>query len=88
MLSRERSEPRVRADRFPLSKAARRARVRVVRVARRSPRTTHRLAALGVVPGAELTVLRAHGPAIVALGGARVALGRSAAECVEVERAG
>ena len=45
----------------------------------------HRLAALGVVPGAEMTVLRPHGPALVALGEARVALGKHAAECVEVE---
>jgi len=40
-----------------------------------------RLAALGFTPGAEITMLynRGHGPVIVALRGARIALGRGEA---------
>jgi Fe2+ transport system protein FeoA len=46
-----------------------------------------RLAVLGVVPGVLLTVVKPHGPAIVSLGGARIAIGRGAAQSVEVEAA-
>jgi Fe2+ transport system protein FeoA len=68
-----------------LAGAQRHERVRVLRVSGR-PRLIQRLAALGVVPGTSLTVLKSHGPAIVSLRGARIAIGRSAAELVEVER--
>jgi Fe2+ transport system protein FeoA len=46
-----------------------------------------RLATLGVVPGVLLTVIKPHGPAIVSLGGARIAIGRGAAQSVVVEAA-
>ena len=61
-------------------------RVRVRRV-HGGRRLVHRLAALGVVPGAVMTVQRRRGPAIVLLAGARVALGRQAADAIEVELA-
>jgi len=69
-----------------LAAAKRNSRVRVLRITGR-PGLMQRLAALGVVPGALLTVVKAHGPAIVSLGGARIAIGRSAARSVEVEAA-
>jgi len=62
-------------------------RVRVVSI-RGGRRLTHRLAALGLVPGSLVTVNRARGPAIVAIGGARIAVGRGAATLIEVEEAG
>lgn len=62
-------------------------RVRVIRV-RGSRGLVHRLAVLGLVPGSILTVTRPRGPAIVTLGGARLAIGRTAARAVEVEEAG
>lgn len=71
-------------ERFTLDAAERGAVVSVIRVSGR-PRLIQRLAALGVVPGAQLSVLKAHGPAIVSMGGARIAIGRSAAESVEIE---
>jgi Fe2+ transport system protein FeoA len=71
-------------DRLTLDDAERNARVRVVRVVGR-PRLIQRLAALGVVPGATLTVVKPHGPAIVSLGGARIAIGNGAAQSVEIE---
>ena len=71
-------------DRLTLDDAERNTRVRVVRVAGR-PRLIQRLAALGVVPGATLTVVKPHGPAIVSLGGARIAIGKGAAQSVEIE---
>ena len=74
-------------DRLTLDDADRNAEVRVIRVAGR-PRLIQRLAALGVVPGVTLTVLKAHGPAIVSLGGARIAVGKGAAQSVEIEIAG
>lgn len=74
-------------DRLTLDDADRNAKVRVVRVAGR-PRLIQRLAALGLVPGVSLTVLKPHGPAIVSLGGARIAIGRAAAQSVEIEIAG
>ncbi len=45
-----------------------------------------RLAALGILPGAELTVLCAshRGPVVVAVKGTRVALGRGMAQRIEV----
>jgi len=60
--------------------------VRVVRVGGER-RTIHRLAALGLVPGATITVTRPRGPAIVSVGGARVAVGWQAARLIEVEEA-
>ena len=74
-------------DRLTLDDADRDVVVRVVRVAGR-PRLIQRLAALGLVPGVSLTVLKPHGPAIVALGGARIAIGQAAAQSVEIEIAG
>lgn len=59
-------------------------RVRVLRVLGGRP-LVHRLAALGVVPGAELIVVRPRNPALIAIGGARLAVGHSAAQAVEVE---
>lgn len=74
-------------DRLTLDDADRDVVVRVVRVAGR-PRLIQRLAALGLVPGVSLTVLKPHGPAIVALGGARIAIGQAAAQSIEIEIAG
>ena len=71
-------------DRLTLATAERHSEVRVLRVSGR-PRLVQRLAALGVVPGVVVTVLKAHSPSIVAMGGARIAIGESAAESVEVE---
>jgi Fe2+ transport system protein FeoA len=48
-------------------------------------RLVHRLAALGIVPGSLITVKRGRGPAILALNGTRLAVGRQAAMAVEVE---
>ncbi len=67
-----------------LDGVARGRRVRVTRV-RGGRGMVHRLAALGLVPGSVVTVIRARGPAIVAIGGARIAVGRHAAMAVEVE---
>ena len=67
-----------------LATTARNSRVRVLRVSGR-PRLMQRLAVLGVVPGVLLTVVKPHGPAIVSLGGARIAIGRGAALSLEVE---
>ncbi|MEA2002266.1 MAG: FeoA domain-containing protein [Actinomycetota bacterium] len=61
-------------------------RVRVLRVTGR-PLLIQRLAALGVVPGVAVTVLKSHSPAIVSIGGARIAIGQSAAQSVQVEMA-
>jgi Fe2+ transport system protein FeoA len=58
--------------------------VRVVRVSGR-PVLVRRLSALGLIPGARLTVMKPASPLIVSLGGARIAIGRSAAASVEVE---
>lgn len=62
-------------------------RVRIVSI-RGGRRLTHRLAALGLVPGSVVTVSRSRGPAIVAVGGARIAVGRGAAAAIEVREAG
>lgn len=75
---------RVAGDKLTLDTADRDATVRVTRVAGR-PRLIQRLAAIGVVPGVILTIVKPHGPSIVSLGGARIAIGKSAAESVEIE---
>jgi len=67
-----------------LDHASRSERVRVVGVSG-GRRLVHRLAALGVVPGAVLTVVRPSGPALIMVGGARIAVGRTAAQAIEVE---
>ncbi len=67
-----------------LATAMQGSRVRVLQVSGRK-RLIQRLAALGVVPGVELTVVKPSRPTIVSLGGARIALGHSAAEYVEIE---
>jgi len=71
-------------DRLTLDDADRNTTVRVVRVVGR-PRLIQRLAAIGVVPGVCLTVVKPHGPAIVSLGGARIAIGKGAAQSVQIE---
>ena len=71
-------------ERTTLDRAHRNDRVRVLRVFGR-PALIQRLAALGVVPGVTITVLKPRNPSIVAIGGARIAIGESAAEAVEVE---
>lgn len=73
-------------DKLTLAAADRHSTVRVLRVSGR-PRLIQRLAALGVVPGVLLKVLKPHGPSIVSMGGARIAIGESAAESVEIELA-
>ncbi len=72
------------ADRMTLATAERHSKVRVTRVSGR-PRVIQRLAALGVVPGVIMTVLKPHGPTLVSMGGARIAIGRAAADQVEIE---
>ena len=67
-----------------LDAAERDSTVRVLQISGR-PRLIQRLAALGVVPGVVLIIVKSHGPAIVSIGGARVAIGQSAAQAVEVE---
>lgn len=67
-----------------LDRVKRGSRVRVVRV-RGGSRLIHRLAALGIVPGALISVDRERGPAVLTLHGARVAVGRGAAMAIEVE---
>ena len=71
-------------DRLTLDCATRSDRVKVVGVSGQR-RLVHRLAALGVVPGAVLTVVRPKGPALVTVGGARIAIGHTAARAIEVE---
>ncbi len=70
-----------------LDAVERNSRVRVLRVTGR-PLLMQRLAALGVVPGVAVTVVKAHSPAIVSIGGARIAIGQSAAQSVQVEMVG
>ena len=67
-----------------LAAAPRNCRVRVLQISGQS-RLVQRLAVLGIVPGVLLTVIKPYGPAIVSLGGARIAIGRSAASAVEIE---
>lgn len=85
-LIRSHVEPvdRPQNGRLTLAAAARNSKVRVLQVSGR-PRLMQRLAALGVVPGVTLLVVKSHGPAIVSLGGARIAIGSSAADSVEIE---
>ena len=88
MLPRSSTAPDLASgDKLTLAAADRDSQVRVVRVTGR-PRLIQRLASIGVVPGVLLTVVKPHGPSIVCLGGARIAIGRSAAESVEIEAAG
>lgn len=85
MLPRRATESNlVAGDRLTLAAADRDTTVRVTRVAGR-PRLIQRLAAIGVVPGVLLTIVKPHGPSIVSLGGARIAIGKSAAQSVEIE---
>ncbi len=87
MLPRRTTTPDLTAnDKFTLDAADRNSTVRVTRVAGR-PRLIQRLAAIGVVPGVLLTIVKPHSPSIVSLGGARIAIGKSAAESVEIEAA-
>ena len=67
-----------------LAGATRSERVRVVGVSG-GRRLVHRLAALGVVPGAVLTVVRPSGPALIMVGGTRIAVGHTAAQAIEVD---
>jgi Fe2+ transport system protein FeoA len=67
-----------------LDTVGRNRRVRVLRVVG-GRRLVQRLAALGIVPGVSVTVDRVSGPALVAVGGTRIAVGRQAARAVEVE---
>ncbi len=52
-------------------------------------RLRHRLTDLGLIPGARVEIVQSlgHGPVILALGGSRLALGRSASHRVLVEPA-
>lgn len=75
---------RLQNGRLTLASAGRNSKVRVLQISGRD-RLMQRLAALGVVPGVTLLVVKPHGPAIVSLGGARIAIGSSAAKAVEVE---
>jgi len=61
--------------------------VRVLRIGG-GRQLVHRLAALGVVPGATMTVTRNRCPALVSVNGSRLAVGRNAAAAVEVEGCG
>lgn len=61
-------------------------RVRLVTVVA-GRRLLRRLADLGLTPGTEMTVRRAVGPLVLALGEGLIALGRGAARQVIVERA-
>lgn len=83
MLAR-RDAPVIGTPRMTLVAARRNDRVRILRVSGR-PLVIQRLAALGVVPGAVLTVLKPKGPSVVSMGGARIAIGAAAAESVEIE---
>lgn len=67
-----------------IAEAPRRQAVRVVGI-RSGPKNVHRLASLGIVPGAQLTVLRRRGVLIIGIGDGRIALGQDAAAAVTVE---
>ena len=86
MLPRNATSTESPDNRLTLAAAERHSKVRVTRVSGR-PRLIQRLAALGVVPGVVMTVLKPHGPALVSMGGARIAIGKAAAQHVEVEPA-
>lgn len=78
------SNDRPHSGGFTLASVGRDTKVRVARISGR-PRLIQRLAALGVVPGVSLTVVKPDSPAIVSLSGARIAIGRSAARAIEIE---
>lgn len=63
--------------------AERDTRVRVVDVTG-GRKLVHRLSSLGVVPGAELTIVRPRSPSLISIGGAKVAIGEEAAHAIEV----
>jgi len=67
-----------------LAEAHRHQRVRVTRISG-GRRLVHRLAALGIVPGAVVKVTRPRGPALIGIGNTRIAIGRGAARAIEVE---
>jgi len=75
-----------RQSRFPLSDAGVDERVRLVTVVA-GRRLLRRLADLGLTPGTEVTVRRAVGPLVLAVGEGLIALGRGAARLVIVEKA-
>ena len=60
------------------------AHVRVVDVSG-GRKLVHRLSALGIVPGAVITVVRPRHPSLVSIGGARVAIGEDASQNIHVE---
>ena len=68
-----------------LTESAAESRVRVIDVSG-TRKLVHRLAALGVVPGAEITVVRPGSPSLISIGGAKVALGENAAQLILVEK--
>ena len=67
-----------------LADSHRHQRVRVIRV-RGGRRLVQRLAALGIVPGVVVKVTRPRGPALIGVGNTRIAIGRGAAQAIEVE---
>jgi ferrous iron transport protein A len=75
-----------REQRFPLSDAGVNEKVRLVTVVA-GRHLLRRLADLGLTPGTEVTVRRAAGPLVLALGEGLIALGRGAARLVIVEKA-
>ena len=83
-MQRRRATPAVASGPLTLDRVERSDQVRVVGVSGQR-RLVHRLAALGVVPGAALTIVRPKGPALVMVGGARIAIGSTAAHAIEVE---
>ncbi len=69
---------------WTITEAPRRAALRVVGVGG-GPHVVHRLASLGVVPGAQLSVLQRRGVLIIGIGDGRIALGQEAAAAVTVK---
>ena len=67
-----------------LTEAAVNALVRVTDVSG-GRKLVHRLSALGIVPGAVITVVRPRHPSLVSIGGARVAIGEDASINIHVE---
>jgi Fe2+ transport system protein FeoA len=84
--SHQRAHGRRRGSRFPLSEAGVNEQVRLVTVVA-GRRLLRRLADLGLTPGTEVTVRRAVGPLVLAVGEGLIALGRGAARLVIVEKA-
>jgi len=87
MARRRRQRQRLAEGRTTIATVSPHRTVRVVRVAG-GRRLVQRLAALGIVPGASITVDRTSGPALIAVGRTRVAIGRQVAQAVEVEEEG